>query len=109
MRVLFDQGTPAPLRNHLSACQVSTAYELGWSNLKNGELLHRAENQGFEVLVTTDQNRGYQQNLVSRRIAIVVLSTNSWPRIRNSVHWIADALGRIQTNEYIEISVPVDR
>jgi hypothetical protein len=34
VRVLFDQGTPAPLRNHLADCQVSTAYELGWSNLK---------------------------------------------------------------------------
>ncbi len=60
MRVLFDQGTPAPLRSDLPNHQVSTAYELGWSNLKNGELLQQAEISGFEILVTTDQNLRYQ-------------------------------------------------
>jgi len=109
VRVLFDQGTPAPLRNHLQDHQVSTAYELGWSNLKNGELLQQAERLGFEVLVTTDQNLRYQQNLTSRTIAIVVLSTTSWPRIRNFTHRIADALESSKPNSYIEIAVPFDR
>jgi hypothetical protein len=63
VRVLFDQGTPAPLANHLSAHYVSTAYELGWGDLKNGELLQQAEDGGFEVPVTTDQNLKYQQIL----------------------------------------------
>jgi len=79
MRVLFDQGTPAPLRHLLPGHVVSTAYELGWSTRKNGELLAAAEGQAFEVLVTTDTNLKYQQNLAARRIAIVVLSTTSWP------------------------------
>ena len=39
MRILFDQGTPVPLRNSLNSYEVSTVYELGWSTLKNGELL----------------------------------------------------------------------
>ena len=52
MRVLFDQGTPVPLSDHLVEHHVSTAYELGWGSLENGELLTRAEGQGFEVLVT---------------------------------------------------------
>ena len=82
MRVLFDQGTPVPLRNHLPGHQVSTAYELGWSSLENGELLQQAENHGFEVLVTTDQNLRYQQNLAERKIAIVALSATSWPRMQ---------------------------
>ena len=66
MRVLFDQGTPVPLRHSLAEPEVTTAYELGWSTLKNGELLEAAEDAGFEVLVTTDLNLRYQQNLDSR-------------------------------------------
>lgn len=82
MRVLFDQGTPAPLRHLLPSHSMSTAYELGWSTLKNGELLQAAELKKFDVFITTDRNLKYQQNQNSRQIAILVLSTPSWPRIR---------------------------
>lgn len=54
MRVLFDQGTPVPLRKHLPDHSVSTAHEMGWSNLNNGDLLRQAQDHGFDVLVTTD-------------------------------------------------------
>jgi predicted nuclease of predicted toxin-antitoxin system len=47
MRVLFDQGTPAPLRRILSSHAVETAFVRGWSTLKNGELLTAAETAGF--------------------------------------------------------------
>jgi hypothetical protein len=67
--VLFDQGTPAPLRRLLVSHQVSTAFERGWSTLKNGELLQAAELAEFAVFVTTDTNLRYQQNLTSRRIS----------------------------------------
>jgi hypothetical protein len=56
LKVLFDQGTPVPLKNHFSSHHVSTAYELGWATLKNGELLAAAESNGFEVFVTIDTN-----------------------------------------------------
>ena len=56
MRVLFDQGTPVPLREALDGHDVSTAYECGWSTLKNGDLLTVAEREGFEALVITDKN-----------------------------------------------------
>ena len=52
MRVLFDQGTPVPLRRYLASHIVATVFERGWSTLQNGELLHAAEDEGFEVLVT---------------------------------------------------------
>jgi hypothetical protein len=73
MRVLFDQGTPAPLRTLLIKHNVSTLYELGWSQLQNGEPLNQAEATGFDVFVTTDQNLKYQQNLPDRKLAIAVL------------------------------------
>ena len=106
MRVLFDQGTPVPLRQSLSEHSVSTAYELGWATLKNGELLRSAEEQGFEVLVTTDTNLRYQQNLAVRRIAVVVLSTTSWPRIRVVVEHVASAVNSASVGSYVEVSVP---
>ena len=105
MRVLFDQGTPAPLRKHLSSHAVSTAYELGWGGLENGALLQHAESHGFEVLVTTDQNLKYQQNLSNRKIAVVVLSTTSWPRIQKSLSAIVEAVSSIQENGYVEITI----
>ncbi len=77
MRVLFDQGTPVPLRRYLALHAVATVFEKGWSTLQNGELLSTAEYEGFEVLVTTDQNLRYQQNLENRQIAVVVLMTTS--------------------------------
>jgi glutamate racemase len=106
VRVLFDQGTPVPLRNHLAAHQISTAFELGWGRVENGELLKLAEQSGFEVLVTTDQNLKYQQNLTDRKIAIVVLSSTSWPRIQTILKLVVDAVGGAQAGSYAEIFVP---
>jgi hypothetical protein len=104
--VLFDQGTPVPLRDALAGHEVVTAYERGWSRLKNGELLGAAEHDGFEVLVTTDRNLRYQQNLSVRRIAIVVLSTTSWPRINAAAAHVRAAVDACMPGRYLEVSVP---
>ena len=106
MRVLFDQGTPAPLKAHLAPHEVVTAFELGWGALENGALLAQAELAGFDVLVTTDQNLKYQQNLKTRAIAIVVLTTTSWPRIRSSVPAVAAAITASSAGSYAEVVVP---
>ena len=105
MKVLFDQGTPVPLRTFITSHHVSTAYELGWSTLKNGELLAAAESNGFEVFVTTDTNLAYQQNLSNRKIAIVVLSTASWPRIQKSVAAIVSVIDAARPNSYQIVSI----
>ena len=102
MRILFDQGTPVPLRRHLRGHTVSTAFELGWSQLINGELLAKAENQ-FDALVTTDKNLRYQQNLADRKIAIVVLPFASWPKLQTRVSEIAVAIANLQLGDYIEL------
>jgi hypothetical protein len=105
LKILFDQGTPVPLRGHISAHRVSTAYELGWATLKNGELLVAAENNGFDVLVTTDTNLQYQQNLTQRKIAIVVLSTTSWPRIQKNISAIVTAIEIAAPNSFHNVSI----
>ena len=106
MRILFDQGTPVPLRQALTHHEVTTIYERDWSRLKNGELLDTAEKQGFEVLITTDSNLTYQQNLKSRRIAIVVLSTPSWPRIQRAVAKVVGAVDAASEGSYTEVEIP---
>ena len=105
-RVLFDQGTPAPLRHTLTNHEVSTAYEQGWSALSNGDLLDAAERAGFQVFVTTDTHLREQQNLSARRIAIVALSTTSWPRIRRSLAAVADAVNSVSPGKYFEVEIP---
>ena len=73
MRVLFDNGTPRGVAAALTDHVVEEARARGWDTLRNGELLDAAEAAGFDVFVTTDRNLRFQQNLTSRRIAIVVL------------------------------------
>ena len=53
--ILLDHNTPAPLRYWLIGHQVETAYERGWAELTNGELLRLAEQAGFDVMITTDK------------------------------------------------------
>jgi hypothetical protein len=105
LKILFDQGTPAPLRHCLSGHVVSTAYELGWSALKNGDLLRLAEAQGFEVLVTTDTHLKHQQNLAARKIAIVVLLSTSWPRIQSRIQDIASCISGLREGDFVEIPI----
>ena len=107
MRVLFDHGTPVPLRRALVGHHVETAYERGWSRLANGDLLSTAEAAGFTVIVTTDRNLRYQQNLPSRRIAVVVLNTTSWPRIQLVSGDVAAAVERAALDVgFIEVRIP---
>jgi hypothetical protein len=63
MRIIFDQATPVPIRDYLEGHTVRTAAQQGWDRLRNGELLTAAEEAGFDVLLTTDKNMRYQQNL----------------------------------------------
>ncbi|HEX8071789.1 MAG TPA: hypothetical protein VF546_17710 [Pyrinomonadaceae bacterium] len=106
MKILFDQGTPVPLRTHLPNHVVETAYEKGWSNLRNGDLLTQAEAKGFEALVTTDQNLRHQQNLSGRRIGVVVLLTTSWPRIEKNTALVIQAIDNLRPGRYEEVRFP---
>lgn len=105
MRLLFDQGTPAPLRAFLQGHEVVTAYERGWSAEKYGDLLAAAQLAGFDLLITTDRNLRYQQNLHGRKIAILVLSSTNWPRIRPQVARVRDALALIEVGGFMEVEV----
>jgi hypothetical protein len=106
MRVLFDQATPVPIRPYLQGHDVRTAAQQGWDRLKNGELLAVAEAAGFDVLLTTDKNMRYQQNLAGRRIAVVVLGLQQWPDLRPHVQSIVEAIKTAVPGSYTEIDFP---
>ena len=105
MKILFDQGTPVPLRRYLPEHNIDTAYEKGWSELANGDLLTTAEQEGYQVFITTDRKLRYQQNLADRQMAIVVLMTTSWPRIQRHVDRIQSVVNTIKPGAYQEIPI----
>lgn len=84
---------------------MATTYEQSWSTVANGQLLTRAEQAGYDVLITTDQNLRYQQNLSTRQIAILVLRSTSWPRIQTRLDAIRAALERVGVGTYEEIDI----
>jgi len=104
MRILFDQGVPAPLRDSLPNHTVATAYELAWSTLENGVLLAEAEKAGFDLFITTDQNLRYQQNLQARRISILALPTTRWPEIRLRTAEVLATVNSIRPGEFRELN-----
>jgi hypothetical protein len=103
MRVLFDQGTLVPLRRFLNSHTVTTVYEKGWSSTRNGDLLRLADQEMFEVFLTTDQHLKHQKNLTERQIAVVVLPTTSWPVIQKHTAKIGAVIDSIAPGDFIEI------
>ncbi|MGH9610809.1 MAG: hypothetical protein ACRD34_14180 [Bryobacteraceae bacterium] len=106
MLIVFDQATPVPIRRYLAGHTVRTATQQGWDRLKNGELLAAAEQAGFEVLLTPDKNIYYQQNLSGRKIAIIVLGEQQWPRLRRYVQHVVQAVNAATPGCYIEVAMP---
>jgi len=102
---LFDNGTPRPLRRRLFGHQVETARECGWDTLANGALLDRAEEAGFEVLLTTDQGIRHQQNMANRQLAVVVLMDTDWSRIVRRTEAVRMALEGLEPGEVREVPI----
>lgn len=107
MLILFDQGTPLPIRSYLQGHTVRTAYQQGWDKLKNGELLAAAENAGFELFVTTDKNIRYQQNLNKRKISVLVLGRQQWPHVQAYIQLVVDAVNSTQPGSFKELNIPL--
>jgi len=106
MRILLDHNTPVPLRYALVGHHVETAYENQWAELSNGELISAAEVVGFELLITTDQSIRYQQNWSGRKLALLVLTTNDWTRIRLFKSEVLAAVNSISPAGFLELEIP---
>ena len=106
MLILFDNGTPRGIARELLGHTVKEARDHGWDGLRNGELLEIAESSGFELFLTTDQSIRYQQNLASRKIAIVVLTKARWKLIKLVLPKIVAAVNATTPGGYIEVDIP---
>lgn len=95
MLILFDNGTPAPLRYALKGHIVVEAVERGWNRLSNGELLAKAEAAGFELLT-------------GRKMAFVVLGNRQWPVLRNHVEKVVAAVDAAAPGSYTEVEIPTE-
>ena len=84
---------------------MDTLAEKGWSDKDNGELLDLAEREGYEILVTTDQNLRHQQNPAGRQIGIVVLLATAWPEVRLRTREIGQAIAEVRPGEVIEVPI----
>ena len=81
-----------PISRYLHPHTVRTAAQQSWDKLTNGDLLTAAEEAGFDLLLTTDKNMRYQQNLAGRKIAIVVLGQQQWPQLRPYIRRVIEAI-----------------
>ena len=106
MRVLFDQGVPRGLTASLRGHEVTEARKLGWERISNGELLKLADGAGFDLLLTTDKNVRYQQNLAGRRVSIVVLGNSPWWLVRQHLDGIVAAVNAATPGSYAEVEIP---
>jgi hypothetical protein len=85
---------------------VEIAYDRGWAELTNGDLLAAAESAGFDLLISTDKSIRYQQNLSGRKLSLLVLSTNDWTHIRKFTGLVASAVSSIESGAYVELEIP---
>ncbi len=108
MLILFDQATPVPIRPYLKGHTVRTAAQEGWDRLKNGDLLTAVEDAGFDLLLTTDKNIRHQQNLAGRKIAIVVLGQQQWPRLLPHMQRVVEAVNAAKPGSFAEVDIPRD-
>ena len=105
MKVLFDENIPAPLWHHLTGHSVETVQDRGWEGIRNGLLLDRAEDNGYELLITADQSIRHQQTIAGRQLAVLVLLSNSWPRIRLVTKDILTTVNRMAAGHLVELPI----
>ncbi|MBD2307160.1 DUF5615 family PIN-like protein [Chroococcidiopsis sp. FACHB-1243] len=107
MRILLDECVPKPLKRELTDYEIFTVVEMGWAGKKNGELLQLMNQTGFTVLLTTDRNLRYQQNLQQARVSIVVMvaASNRLPDLVPLVSSVRHAIDTITVGEVVEVTV----
>ena len=99
---------PVGLRRSLASHEVRTFEQLDWDfQLENGKLLDAGEAAGFDVLITSDQNIKYQQNLAGRRLALVVLGSNIWPIVRGHASVITASVEAAVPGSYAFVEMPL--
>ena len=106
MKILLDECVPLQVRHALTEHEVTTAQRMGWSGISNGDLLDKAEHEGFQVFILADKNLRYQQNLSGRKIAILELWTNHRPTLEKHFAEIRAAVEKLSPGDYFILEIP---
>ncbi len=101
-KIILDENLPQSLRQHLAEFDVVTVQFQGWAGFQNGELIALIDGR-FDVFLTADQNLRYQQDLKSRRIAIIELPFIRRKEIPKYVDAIRVAIITAMSGDYIQI------
>lgn len=104
MRILLDESLPIELRTEIVGHTVRYVREMGWSGLRNGELLARAAAQ-FDVVVTADRNIEHQQNLNTLPVSVTVLvaRSNRIEQLRPLLPRLLEALSSLQPRTVVHV------
>ena len=108
MLILFDHGTPRSIARSLHGHTVVEAIARGWDTLANGALLKVAEEAGFDLLLSTDKNIRYQQNLKGRRIAILILGNPQRPAVHRYIDRVVAAVNAATPGSFAEVEIPYE-
>ena len=107
MKVLLDHCVPRRFGRLLNGHQIRTAFEMGWSGMRNGVLLAEARPQ-FDAFLTVDQNFQYQQNLATlpMPVAIIVAPDNRLETLAPYSPAVLDWPGHPLVCELVRIESP---
>jgi hypothetical protein len=93
VRVLLDEQVPVGLAALLAGHDARTVVGMGWSGVKNGELLKRAAS-AFDAFVTMDRNLQNRQNLASLPFGVLLIRAPS-NRLRDLVPLLPSILAAL--------------
>jgi predicted nuclease of predicted toxin-antitoxin system len=102
--ILLDENLPRQLKNLFSSdFKIYTVYQLKWQSKKNGELLSAMSSKGIEILMTTDRNLEFQQNLDKYPIQFVILITydNRLKSLKPTIPFIETELSKLTSTDKI--------
>jgi predicted nuclease of predicted toxin-antitoxin system len=106
LKILLDECVPWPVHTFLPGHGCKTAQQMGWAALENGDLISAAAAAKFDLFITCDQNIRYQQNLKSREIAILELSTNNFRKIERVAAVLQETVERIGPADFLQLQIP---
>ena len=104
MKILLDEGVPDLIQKRLRNLTIATVQDLGWRGIRNGDLLDLMMGNGFEILITTDKNLPYQQNLAKRNLSAIIIPSNRIRILKPLLPQIEAVIGTIQLGEAIKIT-----
>jgi len=111
VKVLFDEHMPVPLCKMLPGHEVVTVEYLGWKGTKNGALLRKAVEAGFEGMVSRDKSMPYQNNIPGSSLRVVLLVSPDRddrtliPRLKAALPEVSRVLPLMKPGQVVRIPV----